>query len=348
MKVVNPPRLVSKIKKNLFLFSAQMRLTNRCNENCIHCLVNKNKNGELNTDRIKDILCQLRKLGCMEITFTGGEVFLRGDFFEIADFTKRKGMGIYIQSNGTLVNEKNLKFLKEIRPLDIQISLYAIDAKIHDFTTRFKGAFERTMRAIRLLKENKIPFSIAAIGMRHNFWQLPLLRDTAKIKKWKINFDFIIRPYESGSLKAPLRHRITDAQIRKAYALDLLPFINKNKKLKLYDKETLCINNIGRTHIFISSEGKVFPDVTIRIKIGNLKKDSLYFIWNNSKKINWLRDLTLSDFECSKCKYLLRCCCEPGLALAEHNDLFKRPKELCRFIKHIAQSEKIDELSFNP
>ncbi len=259
---------------------------------------------------------------------------LREDFFEILNFTKRKGIGIKIISNGTLINESNIRRLKEIAPLNIQISLYGATARIHDFTTRLKGSFEKTMHAIELLKANKLSFAITTMVLNHNFNELSLMKDMAKKRKWEILFDFIIRPMDSGS-KKPLKHRVTDNQIKNAYNLNLLPFVNKNRKLKHYNKRDICVGNIGRTHIFISSEGGVFPDITLRTKIGDLRKNSIYDIWYNSKKLNWLRNLNLSDFECSKCKYLLNCSWITGLALAEHHDLFKRPKEYCRFIKYI-------------
>ena len=121
--------------------------------------------------------------------------------------------------------------------------------------------------------------------------------------------------------------------------MNLLPFIDKNKKLKHYRVEDLCVTNLGKNQIFVSSKGEVFPSIKLRIKIGDLRKDSLCDIWHNSKKLNWLRNLSVSDFECSKCKYLLNCCWNPGLALVEHDDLFKKPKEFCRFTKFIADQE---------
>ncbi len=334
MKIVNPSHLFSKIKQDLFPFSAQISLTNRCNEDCIHCLVPKDHPDELNTQELKSIISELRALNCLEVIFTGGEAMLRSDFFELLDFTKGKGMGFRLLSNGTLINEAKIRQLKELSPLDVQISLYGATAKTHDYTTRLRGSFEMTTNALRLLKTNKISFSVTTIVMRHNFYELAKIKEMAKKEKWKTSFDFIIRPRDDG-YKGPIKTRISDEQITKAIHLGPLPYLTKGGNLRKYKKSDLFISNIARNHVFISNEGYVFPNIRLRLNCGNLRKDTLKSIWFNSKRLNSLRQLKLEDFECTKCKLYLNCCWEPGLSLLEHNDLFKKPKELCRFMKHI-------------
>ena len=334
MKITNPSHLYSKLNRSLSLFSAQIGLTNRCNENCIHCLVCRRPACELTTREVKAIICELRELNCMNVTFTGGEAMLREDFFEILNFTKQKGIGIKFLSNGTLVSETNIKQLKIINPLNIQISLYGATSKTHDYTTRLKGSFDMTANALRLFRENKIKFSVATMVMRHNFHELPRMKEISKKNRWKIMFDFLIRPRDDG-YKTPLKTRVTDSQIKQAIKLRLLPFVTKQGNLRHGKKKNLCVSNIGRIHIYVSHEGNVFPNIGSRIGIGNIKNERLGDIWQNSKKLSWLRNLTISGFECSKCSYLLNCCWDPGLALQEHQDFFKRPKESCRFMRHI-------------
>ncbi|MFA5146256.1 MAG: radical SAM protein [Candidatus Omnitrophota bacterium] len=335
MKTTSPSYLFSKLDKGLSLFSAQIGLTSRCNENCVHCLVCKEPKSELHTGEIKSVISELKKLNCLTLIFTGGEAMLREDFFDILDFAKGKGFAIRILSNGTLIDETNVKYLKVINPLNMQISLYGATAGMHDSITRLKGSFERTVRAIDNLKKNRIRFNIACMVMRNNFRELPLIREMAKRRRWKVVMDFLIRPNESGS-KVPTGYRVKDGQMREAYSLGLLPYMDRNKRLRHYSKKRLYATRMGRGHIFISSDGKVYPGINMRVEVGDLRRDSLSDIWDKSEKLNWLRGLSLSDFECSGCKYLLNCCWDPGLALAEHGDLFKRPKEFCRFTKLIA------------
>lgn len=65
------------------LTSLDMQLTERCNNNCIHCSINlprddaQARDKELSTQEIKDILSEAASLGCLSVRFTGGEPLLR-------------------------------------------------------------------------------------------------------------------------------------------------------------------------------------------------------------------------------------------------------------------------------
>ena len=62
-----------------------MELTERCDNNCIHCYINlpaddmDAKEKELSTSEVKNILEEAASLGCLTIRFTGGEPLLRED-----------------------------------------------------------------------------------------------------------------------------------------------------------------------------------------------------------------------------------------------------------------------------
>ena len=76
--------------KRLLLGRLDIELTERCNNNCIHCYINlpegdlNAKRRELSTDEIKEILKEAEGLGCLAARFTGGEPFLREDFEEMS------------------------------------------------------------------------------------------------------------------------------------------------------------------------------------------------------------------------------------------------------------------------
>ncbi len=323
------------LKEDRKISSAQILLTARCNENCVHCLVNKETAvEELGTLKFKDILNQLSELGCMEVTFTGGEPFLRKDFFEIAFFAREKGMGIKIFTNGTLIDDVNVKMIKKLRPLGMQISLYGADPEIHDNTTMLKGSFEKSMRAVKMLKDNGIPVHISAIVMRHNFDRILALKEAAERDGTEIFTDPIIRPHESGS-KEILKYRITDEQVNKAFGTVLAPAKCILKKIKSSEtgESGLCVHNIGKSHVYISSTGEVFPDIGLGVKIGDLKRETLCDVWYDSEQLARLRNQKLSDFECSSCEHVYTCRWDQGLSLAEYGDMYKRPEEFCRFTK---------------
>ena len=66
-----------------------MELTERCNNNCMHCYINLSaddlaaKERELSTKEIKHILEEAASLDCLAVRFCGGEPLLREDFQEL-------------------------------------------------------------------------------------------------------------------------------------------------------------------------------------------------------------------------------------------------------------------------
>src|SRR5512133_3529177 len=66
-----------------------MELTERCNNDCIHCCINRKANDaqaqarEMTTEQIEGLLRQAADLGCLQVRVTGGEPLLRSDFQEL-------------------------------------------------------------------------------------------------------------------------------------------------------------------------------------------------------------------------------------------------------------------------
>ena len=70
----------------------QFDLTYRCNERCIHCYLDHDDHGELTTAEVKDILDQLAAAGTLFLIFSGGELLLRKDLFELLALRARAGV----------------------------------------------------------------------------------------------------------------------------------------------------------------------------------------------------------------------------------------------------------------
>ena len=66
----------------------QLDVTYRCNERCIHCYLDHEDHGEMTTAEIFDVLDQLAEAGTFFVTFSGGEVFMRKDFFRILEYAR--------------------------------------------------------------------------------------------------------------------------------------------------------------------------------------------------------------------------------------------------------------------
>ena len=70
--------------------------------------------------------------GCLLITLTGGEVFLRKDFIEIYKYIKLKGMLVTIFTNISLLTDDIINIFKLYPPIKISISLYGTNNTEYD------------------------------------------------------------------------------------------------------------------------------------------------------------------------------------------------------------------------
>ncbi|MDD4940505.1 MAG: radical SAM protein [Candidatus Omnitrophica bacterium] len=144
-----------------------IELTERCNNNCIHCYINLPANDaaakrkELSTDAFKKILREAVSLGCMSVRFTGGEPLLRRDFEELYLYARMSGLKVTIFTNGTLITSRLAGLWSRVPPLErIEVSVYGMKKKSYESVTRTVGSYESAWRGIRLLKKSKVPFIV--------------------------------------------------------------------------------------------------------------------------------------------------------------------------------------------
>ena len=109
--------------------AGNFELTARCNFNCPMCYVHLTQNDglaekELTAEQWIDIAQQARDQGMIFVLLTGGEPFIRKDFFEIYDAIKAMGLLVSINTNGSMLQGEIRRRLLENPPHRINISLY--------------------------------------------------------------------------------------------------------------------------------------------------------------------------------------------------------------------------------
>ncbi|MDD5599658.1 MAG: radical SAM protein, partial [Victivallaceae bacterium] len=152
-----------------------LELTERCNNNCIHCCINlaehdkPARDKELATKELKKILVDAADLGCMTVRFTGGEPLLRDDFEELYIFTRKLGMKAMLFTNGRLITPRLAKLFSKMPPGEkIEVTVYGMTKESYDSAARRKGAYEEAWKGINLLLENNIPFIIKSALLPSN------------------------------------------------------------------------------------------------------------------------------------------------------------------------------------
>src|SRR5258707_3620298 len=83
-------------------FSVQLDLTYRCNEQCVHCYLDHLDHGEMSTTEIKHLLSEMAEAGVFILTLSGGEIFMRKDFFEILEHARDLTFWVKVKTNAVM------------------------------------------------------------------------------------------------------------------------------------------------------------------------------------------------------------------------------------------------------
>jgi len=154
-------------ERSPLLATLDIELTERCNNDCLHCNINlpagdaDARGRELAAGEIKDILTEAATLGALSVRFTGGEPLLREDFAEIYVFARRLGLKVLLFTNARLITPELAGLFARMPPLEkIEISVYGLKKESYEAVSRVPGSFEEFQEGVALLLAHRIPFIV--------------------------------------------------------------------------------------------------------------------------------------------------------------------------------------------
>ena len=174
---------------------AHWSITGACNLRCRHCFMSapSAKHGVPSFDQVVSIADQLAECGVFQVGLTGGEPLTRKDFLDIIDLLNEREIGIdCIYTNGRLVDEAFLDGLDErgVHP-PFQLSFDGVGC--HDFLRGIPGAEERTLSALRLLRDRGHPVNVSMClhrGNRHSLRETVRLMASLGVRSMKLSSIF--------------------------------------------------------------------------------------------------------------------------------------------------------------
>lgn len=140
-------------------YHAQWLLTRRCNYRCRSCTIwrEQERYEEVTADDVKRGLDVFRKLGVIDVVFSGGNPLLRDDIGEIIDYASRYFITT-VYDNGSLAAKR----IDALRNVDfVAVSLDTLDKKKLDYMKGVPGAWENAMNSIRTLHDEGISVVIS-------------------------------------------------------------------------------------------------------------------------------------------------------------------------------------------
>lgn len=328
------------------LLSLQFELTSRCNERCIHCYIpnlKKDAGTDMTFNTVKRLIDEFAEMGGLQITLSGGEVFLHKDILPIIAYCREKDMIISILSNLIALKDEMIPLIKEANVSLIQTSLYSMNPQIHDQITTIKGSHAKTIKSIEALVAADIPVQIACPTMKANAKGYADVLKYAQSLRCKSQTDFIIMAqsdFNTNNLANRLSIDETECLIRdiiqhdinyREDTLKLKPKCEeKPKSIERYMKQPLC--GAGINDCCITANGDVYPCAGWQAMVcGNINKQTLKEIWEYSPQLKVIRAVTHGDFpQCLECEAKNYCAmCLVRNYNESNGDMFKVNKHFC-------------------
>lgn len=307
--------------------SAYFHITNYCNYHCIGCYSNnsyRNNSEDLSTEDIIGILRSLRSLGVINLIISGGEPFIRQDIIHILRTAKRD-LGfenIIVGSNGSLIDANLFHSLVGI----IDSLVIAIDGYSEENPSfiRDKGSFEKSIKAIRLAKENNIPVSILPTIHNKNYLHMTEYLKLSNELQVPLSFSILtcdrkLKPFD-------------EYVINEEDFVDLVMRSTSSQEMNIADTP-LDLQRIsftdgcgaGRTLISVDARGNVYPCHMLHFEefnLGNLLHDPLNHFKSGQSVFPYRNSYVEEKEGCKECNF--RFFCGGGCkarAYLEHNDI---------------------------
>lgn len=274
-------------------------LTLKCNMRCRHCgsVAGKARENELTVDECLNVAEQLADLGCKQVTFIGGEVFLYEGWEKISRKLSEKGVGVNLITNGFLLGDEQIAQIKYARLTNVGISLDGMEDN-HNNMRNVSTSFEKVMQAFDILNKEGIPVAVVTSLIDRNFedlWTMYDLLVKKGIKLWQMQIvnpmgnmadkkSLLLNPAKVPLITRFIREKRNEQKIA-IYAGDNIGYFDENELYLRSELGTICAWSgcqAGLRVVGIGSTGNVkgceslYSDEFIE---GNLREKSLSEIW---------------------------------------------------------------------
>ncbi len=350
---------------NRYVRFAFWSITGHCNYRCRHCYMDAPKGalGELSHKQAISLIDQMAECGILQVDLTGGEPFVRKDFWKLVDKILSYKMSIgQIYTNGWLLTDAILDRFEE-RGLRPEFSISFDGVGWHDWRRGIKGAEEATLRALILCVKRGFPVNVEMCVHKGN---VSTLRETVKLLAdigvpsvkisnvsqtalWEENSEgnaMNIRMYMDEMLRY-IPYYFEDGMPMDVMLSGVVTFCKNSKDYKIFSLKfsgtDKCLNQhlcgVTRYACYIAPEGRLLPCMPMTackdqsifplVQDIGLKKglsDSFYLDIVDSR----VKDLMAANSECAVCEYKFQCGggCRAN-ALRDTRDLMGCDRDQC-------------------
>ena len=328
-----------------------IELTERCNNDCIHCCINlpmddhAAREREMRTEEIKRILTEAAALGCLSVRFTGGEPLLREDFEELYLFARRQGMKVLLFTNARLITSRLADLFARVPPGElVEVTVYGMKPASYEAVARVPGSYIEFRRGVDLLLDRHVPFVVKGALLPPNRGEMDEFEAWAaaipamdKPPGYSMFFDLRgRRDFEAKSRQiaglrlSPEEGIVVLSRRREAYLKDMRRFCSKfmgpprDTLFACGAGQGVCVDAYGRAQMCMVLR---HPDMTYDLKAGSLR-DALTTFFPRLRETRAANADYLA--RCARC--FLKGLCEqcPAKSWAESGTLDTPVEYLCQ------------------
>jgi radical SAM protein with 4Fe4S-binding SPASM domain len=320
-------------------------VTNTCNLGCSFCYIDavKAKTAQIPIERVRTLASEARSVGGLRVIVSGGEAFIRKDWWDILDAFAAEGFVLSIVTNGTLLTQATVDRLGSFDDLTVLVSLDG-DADHHDVIRGRRGAHKTTVAGIKRLQAAGVAVQINATIIKSNFADVPYLTRLARELGISMRLSLLNAYNGRGQAVVAEALNVEEIQRLSAYChevrkLGSTVFVNL-PPLLLASEDIIPIRSpacgwtnsyCGVTHDgYVTICGVAGADESLYV--GNVLEESFADIWLNAPLFNHLRSLSHENLTgiCSRCTYREDCGGACRLSAYKSNNDFTASFSMCQ------------------
>ena len=252
--------------------------TYRCPCRCVHCYASapdRPKQEELTTVQIKEIIDRAKRLGLIEVIFSGGDPLLRDDIVELVRYARKRGLLTRINTTGVLLDKGRVAELKAAGLTQCGVSIDHPDPARHDELRGLPGAYDKAVEAIRNLREAGILCQILTYTPRESIPE-GVERIIALGRELGVFAVYLFFPMAVGRWDGAFERVLTDGERAAVRALQDLTFVHA----ELATRHSVCCA-CRKGVLYVTPEGDVTPCPFVPFVLGNAREHSLDAIWRS-------------------------------------------------------------------
>jgi radical SAM protein with 4Fe4S-binding SPASM domain len=220
--------------------------------------------------------------------------------------------------NGTLVDWDAAQKLKDAGIVRVSMSVDGKDGPSHDSFRRVDGSFDAVLNAARILTGTGLPFQINTTVTRLNLRDLGEIYGLVKRMGAVAWHTFLLVPVGRGE---GLKGEELDA----ARYEEVLNWLYEREEENALEMKVTCAPHYyrivterggtprsagclaGKSFLFISHTGVAQPCGYLELPSGDVRKDGVRKVWEDSPQFAAIRDLKSYKGKCGRCRYVAIC-----------------------------------------